>query len=347
MSVGPAEVLDELCRRYPRNGLVLAIGSGVSAKCKVPTWPQLLERLARRIYGKKGAALYRTLAAEGYTLPAIAGMIEHHSYHQNVSPEEFTEYLREEIYRDFRFFRVGVNREDRDEFLRLVRKNETLRAIAALCVRPDGSGAYDANPSIRAIVNFNFDAILGVYLQARYGGKRRILRTIERPSAGAVPGRIPVYHLHGYLVFNQRRFRHLDKEAPDLRVLTEQEYFDFFNQPTRMGSYSFLHLLREHSCLFVGLSLRDDNIRRLLHYSRCERMSGYVAEGRTRRYAESRSTRHFALLQRSTSAEINALTELSLQRLGTKIVWYDEHTEVPGVLGAVYSSGNGDWEVVY
>ncbi|HEU0079649.1 MAG TPA: SIR2 family protein [Longimicrobiaceae bacterium] len=62
-----------------------------------------------------------------------------------------------------------------------------------------------------------------------------------------------------------RRFHDLEDEAPDVRVFTEQEYFDFFNRPTSIYNYTFLHLLREFPCLFIGLSLKDDNIRRLLH----------------------------------------------------------------------------------
>jgi hypothetical protein len=257
--------------------------------------------------------------------------------------QRFTELIREELYapRDarpkdrFPFFGKGITRENRDDFIRLVEKeNETLKAVARLCIVEDGAGGHVRNTLIRAIVNFNFDAVLREYVHERYG--KEILRTVERPSAGAIPGRIPVYHLHGYLLFEEDNFRNQRKEAPDLRVFTEEEYFDAFNQPTRMGSYTFLHLLREHSCLFVGLSLKDDNIRRLLHYSRSEREAAYIAEGKRETSARSRSVLHFALLKHSADADIDNLNKLSLRRLGTDVIWYDNHNEIPGLLEALY-----------
>jgi hypothetical protein len=342
--------LEALHDRYHNAGIVLAIGSGVSQASDVPTWRELLKGLARRLYGEhKGVTVFNKLIDEGYTLPAIAGMLEHYSYSQKgMKRHAFTELLRQELYEKSTFFEAG---EDRDKFLHLVQdKNETLRAVASLCVKRNKAGVYVRNPLIRAIVNFNFDAILRQYVQRRYGaGKRRILRTIERPSAGARPNLIPVYHLHGYLVFDKRKFRRLTTESPDLRVFTEQEYFDSFNQPTRMGSYTVLHLLREHSWLFIGLSLRDDNIRRLLHYSLTEREAGYIAEGKDPEYAASRSARHFALLRQAissdVSAELDALTELSLGRLGTRTIWYSEHGEVTSVLRGMY--GEAEWKGVY
>ena len=45
-------------------------------------------------------------------------------------------------------------------------------------------------------------------------------------------------------------------------VLTEQDYFDVFNDNTRLFNYTLLHLLREHSAVFVGLSLQDENLHR-------------------------------------------------------------------------------------
>jgi len=93
-----------------------------------------------------------------------------------------------------------------------------------------------------------------------------------------VPNHIPVYYMHGYLRFDKRSFWKPKKEAPDVRVLTEQEYYDFVNRPTLIYTYTYLHLLRGHPCMFVGMSLLDDNIRRLLHHSLTERIDGHKRE---------------------------------------------------------------------
>src|SRR5205814_9304290 len=140
------------------------------------------------------------------------------------------------------------------------------------------------------------------YSSARFG---LILRTIERPSAGPRLGRINVYYPHGFLDFDSSCIDDLRKESPDRLVLAEAAYFDFFNRPTELFTYTLLTLLREHTCVFVGLSMQDENLRRLLHYSFQERLTSYRVEGHDDLKGESRSIRHFALLQRSGNAYLD------------------------------------------
>src|SRR6185437_9069910 len=97
------------------------------------------------------------------------------------------------------------------------------------------------NSLIHGIVTFNLDALLQAYVRARYG--RHLLRTTERASAGKKPHTISLYHMHGHLRFDEMA-GDLTKEAPDAVVLTEQDYFDFFNNPNSMFNYTFLYLLR-------------------------------------------------------------------------------------------------------
>jgi SIR2-like domain len=338
------ETLDELEERYQKGGLVLALGAGVSKDCKLPTWPELLSRLAARNFGEGGVSLCRQLTDDGYSFPAIASMLEAKS----PSSSDFSELIRQELYREFRFFPDGITEENRQDFIQFVNDNNpTLRAVASLLARRnDGEPAYVPNPFIHAVVNFNLDAVLQAYVRARCYPDR-ILRTIERPSAGSKQGLVNVYHMHGFLRFDKKHIRNPKKEAPDLRVFTEQEYYDFFNQPNSLFNYTFLYLLREWSCLFIGMSMKDDNIRRLLHYSKTERVQSHAREGRSADKAERKSTRHFAILRRS-SEELDHLTETSLERLGTRILWVtDYRKEIPQLLAHVYESTGGDWQAVY
>ncbi|MBI5305435.1 MAG: SIR2 family protein [Chloroflexi bacterium] len=323
----------ELEECYQEAGLVLALGAGVSVGCNLPTWIQLLYRLSNRNLGAEGEALCKKLMASGYSFPAIASILEA----KTPSGTEFSELIRGELYRDFPYFPEGITKENREDFIDFVQKNNTtMAAVARLCVRKgDSKSGYTCNPYIRAIVNFNLDGVLQSYTRERY--KARILRTIERPSAGSKQGRINVYHMHGYFRFDKKYFRNLQKEAPDVRVFTEQEYFDFFNRPNSLFNYTFLYLLREWSCLFIGMSMIDENIRRLLHYSKTEREQSDAREGRTEDKAERRSIRHFAILPKSSN-EIDYLTETSLERLGTRVLWITDFKEIPDRLAHLYHS---------
>jgi len=151
--------------------------------------------------------------------------------------------------------------------------------------------------------------------------------------------------MHGFIRFD-KDLGDLRHGAPDRRVLTEQEYFNFYNDPNGLFNYTFLYLLREHPCLFLGASMIDDNIRRLLHYSKKEREMGYIQEGRADE-AEEKSIRHYAVLKSPPSQEIAGLTEISLKRLGVNVLWLNDFAEMPDLLAKVYESASGTWGDVY
>jgi hypothetical protein len=228
---------------------------------------------------------------------------------------------------------------------------------------------FEANPNVHAVVTLNMDALLQSYVNART--KKRLLRTVERPSAKRYPGRINVYHIHGYLHFDMR---HEDKsrdkpeaerqarDAPDAVVLTEQDYYNFYNDPNSLFNYTFLYLLREYSCLFVGLSMDDENIRRLLHYSKMERMRALerrrgkpieaVADPQEReRYVQElreACARHVAILARNKNSEVDRAQEETLRPLGVSVAWVDEGFKgLPRKMGSLYRTAGEEWEKVY
>ena len=156
-----------------------------------------------------------------------------------------------------------------------------------------------------------------------------------------------MYHLHGFLRFDSRAGDHAS-EAPDLVVLTEQDYFNVFNDPTSIFTYTVLHLLRESSMLFIGLSMSDENLRRLLHYSRKERIQGYLAEGdEGRADRERKRPRHFAVMETPTDSAAHDAIESALKALGVAVLWLSDYRDIPDRLGDVYKAGGGNWHDVY
>jgi SIR2-like domain len=138
----------------------------------------------------------------------------------------------------------------------------------------------------------------------------------------------------------------LKKHKPDRIVLTEQDFFDVFNNPTSIFNYTFLHLLREHTALFVGLSMEDENLRRLLHYSKVERFTALKAEGEEdSKEIRGEVQRHVALLKRK-SADVDRVTVDTLGRLGVHVIWVDDFDQIPTHL-AQYETTGESWESVY
>ena len=343
-----------LHRSYVERGIFLVLGAGVSLKSGLPSWPDLLDRLFSTCYSSPRPDLFLNLKDEGMPLPVIASLLEENarSYGDTHAPREaFTDLVREALYRDFVWFPGGVRRDRAREFADMIdAQNRTLRAVSALCVsHSSNSGLFSPNPRVKGVVTFNLDSLLQAHSWAKYcvnPKRQRILRTVERPSARSRSDKISVYHVHGHMRFD-RKLGDPTKEAPDQMVLTEQDYFDAFNDYTRMFNYTFLHLLREHTAIFIGLSMQDENLRRLLHYSRMERVRALRAERVDRAEIGPRVRRHVAVLRKFPDPALNDAYELTLAPLGVIVVWLDSFEEIPSYLERVYSSTGDNWSDVY
>ena len=331
----------KLGETYAQDGIVLALGAGISVGSHLPSWRDLLQRLVSIHLDTGVSNLFADLQNNGLSLPAIASLLEENSSGRS----EFIVRVRESLYRDFPYFPEGVTKSNRRRFVQYIQEtNPTLRSIASLCAIPNENGrSYEANKRIHGIVTFNLDALLQAYIYARY--EQRLLRTIERPSASRRSGKINIYHVHGFLRFDTKA-GDPSKEAPDAAILTEQDYFDFFNEPTSLFNYTFLYLLREFSCLFIGLSMQDDNLRRLLHYSKTERFRGFMSEG-VKSVSREKLLRHYAILKRSGSVHVNRAVEDTLAPLGTRVLWVSDYADIGKQIEGMYRSVGDDWEAVF
>jgi hypothetical protein len=111
--------------------------------------------------------------------------------------------------------------------------------------------------------------------------------------------------------------------------------------------YTFLNLLRERACVFIGASMKDDNIRRLLHYSTKEQVRAFEEEGKTPDSARACAIRHFAVLKHYHLKAMDDAVEESLKALGTRVLWVKDFEEIPTQLGKMYEAAGHDWGAVY
>jgi hypothetical protein len=97
--------------------------------------------------------------------------------------------------------------------------------------------------------------------------------------------------------------------------------------------------------------MQDDNIRRLLHYSKKERQVGYEEEKKEKKEEESspdevkeKLLRHFAVIKEYDSGELKDLVEISLAELGVNVLWISDYQDIPKKLELMYGA---DWRKVY
>ena len=151
----------------------------------------------------------------------------------------------------------------------------------------DTSPPYDSNleflkvvaqlaslPEVRAVATFNFDTLLenaissyGAKVPYAYHGQvtsfkgrgvsDQALAREEKKNAEV----LPIFHIHG-LLSPVHALLHNHNEAV---VLSYDEYFDKNADPLSWETSTSLHLLRNYCSLWLGTSLKDWNMMRLLH----------------------------------------------------------------------------------
>lgn len=139
-----------------------------------------------------------------------------------------------------------------------------LASIARLCMRRE----------IEAVVTLNFDTLLESAMQsirlARQSSLTRwrrqvrlpvpVARQVEARHRAGRGERLEIHHVHGCLPPPGGLARLLDYPI----VLTQQDFARTMQEPYSRETSLQLHYLRSHPCLFLGLSMSDWNILRLL-----------------------------------------------------------------------------------
>lgn len=327
-----------LRQRYCDRGIVLVLGAGVSIGSSIPDWAGLLSNMASILDGEGGKELADRLIKAGWSLPAIASWLD---YTRN--DNRLRDICRRALYRECTLDIPADSTEKRTKLVRTVeRTNATMRAVAALCAAPE-NGSFVPNRRIAAVVNFNLDSVFRSFCRAKY--RQWLFRTVETAATTVATDRIPIYHMHGFIPFAPS-----SSEPPsgdEQLVLTEQQYFDFFNRPNSIFNYTFLYLLREYNCVFIGMSMKDENIRRLLHYSTAERRSAKLGASPTKGEPPATALRHFAIMRRNKLQTLNRATEVSLRGIGTRTLWIDDFVEIATRFEELYTSAGDDWASVY
>jgi NAD-dependent SIR2 family protein deacetylase len=343
----PAEAIHSLRRSWRDGRLVLFLGAGVSAQYGLPEWDRLLLTLMEgRLASTPGmrdatpaerTALAAWLIARLSTDPVVLARsikrdirVREHGEHDAAGAEEhFLEDVRTALYQG-----------GRDPFHER-QPATTLDAVGAFI-------EAGARAHIARVVTFNYDDLLERELMRR----RVPHHTVYRSRGPRSPG-IRVVHAHGYLP------RHDAIPAHDI-VLSEDDYHRILGDPDHWSSRAVSATLRDHEGLFIGLSLRDPNLRRLLDATRSAkrprehwqvqarlaiadedlpRLTRQFEEELCRQHVPARRARREAkdLLGRLAPVlrKAEALQRETSEALGVKTLWIERFEDLPCVLDRI------------
>ena len=130
------------------------------------------------------------------------------------------------------------------------RQSDLLDEIVKICAAPGKS------PNLDSIITYNFDDILEYKLNKT--GMDIPYNSIFGVGMEIKNDELPIYHVHGYLPENTK--------LSDLNKITfgENNYHQQYSDIYSWNNIVQINKFRENTCLFIGSSLTDPNIRRLL-----------------------------------------------------------------------------------
>jgi SIR2-like domain len=339
--------LGELSEAYLHRGLVLYLGAGVPRSLGLPSWPDLIRSLTvtmmtRRVQSAMDAL--GGLSEEKYwqTMTAMQEDVEKEADYdkpilmmaraiKDVLGDELPLIVARNLYRHVRrrlFYkavRVAASRFSgaRRSFTRTVFPSSPLLDALVALVRAE----RDVK-GVQAIVNYNYDSLVDEKL------RRENVRcvTVRSGHDRVPPGAVPCYHVHGVLPLDV-----LDRPKPNQRgignfVFSEDEYHAEYTDPYKWSNMTQMSLLGRYAGLFVGLSMEDPNIRRLIDVTHRQypEISNYAILTRKRSLSRSRDSKQGVL--RNLFEEVETA---SFAKIGVRVIWVDTYDKIPQLLNRI------------
>jgi hypothetical protein len=295
--------IKNLSIEYNKGNLSLFCGAGISYDAGVPTWNMLLKTLLKEIY------------SDNQLIPNIDSKLANIFQNKiNLSPLILAQYLKILLEKKFtETVRDALYAQCTDRSL-------IIDSIVEL-IRPKRN-----RKNLLSVVNFNFDDLVESKLSAAKIDFKSIYTEGERFKETE----FPIFHPHGYLPRGKKL------TVKNEIVFSEDAYHSQFIDPFIWSNLVQLNHLNNNTCLFIGISLTDPNMRRLLDVS--IRKNG---KGEKNHYIIKKRYKVSDLYPDKGSLNIKSETiipivenieEQDANHLGFNVIWVNDYTEIPKIL---------------
>ncbi|MCD8265605.1 MAG: SIR2 family protein [Prevotellaceae bacterium] len=279
----------------------LFVGAGVSQSAGLSGWQELLQRITKRIIGP-----------EEYKDDSYFKTVEEICSHSNIVTARYLEkLLTAKRLRAKRNLREREKPRIKEGFVRYLRE-----------AMYDGRKAGDMNlvnsivdlvrnnrDKIQSVITYNFDDLLEQEFE-----KQEVKAGSFFDNSGIVEkGVFPVIHVHGILPQTSGQGGEI--------IFSEDEYHELYNNQNSWANVVQLYALQTTTCFFLGMSMNDPNLRRLLEVSK-----------------HSDEVMHYAFLRKEDAlksfdfAEKEEVIKSMFRDLGVEIVWFNVFGELPRLI---------------
>jgi len=289
--------IEDIHKSFKDNNLVLILGAGVSRDNGLPTWSKLLEEISINCFEdipeEHRKPLFNYLQGQTGSL-IYARMIKAEFRTKNKCLEDE---ISNELY-------SKVNKD---------KEQGTLKEIVDFCL-------YEKF-SPRAIITYNYDNLLEFFIEKRGGNS--IFEPIV--SIGQKTKKIPIYHVHGYLP--------MEGDIKSIVILNEEEYHRIYADNTDWRNLKQIDIFRECTCLFIGHSLTDPNLRRLLDANTGnENLYAIIMEPNHKGILEHYKKKDKTVFINEAVLTEKKLREYDAESLNVKILWAKNNKELSSML---------------
>ena len=272
--------------------VTLFLGSGVSVDAGAPLWDGLLKYLITQNkdlapIGLNGEDYEWIKKQFGHSSLIVARYLMGHSFNENL-----VSILRRIIYQ-----------RDECDYVSQVNVLSALSALISKC------------KNIHSAITFNYDSLFEEAL------KSYNLDPISFYKKGSYKNNeFPIYHVHGFVG------RSVEDGASKEITLSEYDYHRRYASADHWANIEIQHALNRTTCFFIGLSMTDPNLRRLIDFARHE---------------DEKDVRHFVFLKSidfedqkgiknaKSSRKHKQQVEEMYQNMGLNVIWFESNPNEP------------------
>lgn len=275
--------IKELSNLLVSHAYTIFTGAGVSCSVGMPSWDSLLWTLYQKAHG-------RNLNKKSNEHKVF--------YHMNTQSSIVLARYIEILFKD-----SGQNWNDAlysclyDELTK-----DTSDLIESICA------LVKKYPHTK-VITYNYDDMLDENMK-----KNGIDIAKTTTNECATTNQIPILHVHGLIP------RIKAHNIEDEQVLAENTYHDMYNNAYAWSNTAQLHALGETVCIFIGLSMTDPNLRRLLDAQKGTTCKRYVF-----------LKKEFPNKKEKALKYMRAMNS-TMQELGVEIIWYSNHDNLPQLI---------------
>lgn len=299
----------ELAKNAFKNGnITLFLGAGVSVGAGLPQWKSLLQELLKdENQSPLKESDYAAIDVAAYNSNIIAARYLLYPYSTDEKKLEGGDKLRDALYRDY-----DQTKQDL----------ELVNTIVDICRQEN----QQKQRYVSSIITFNYDDLVENVME-----EQKIPYVSITNEKKYELGKFPIIHVHGILSRGESNL---------IPILSEESYhqlYDTFNSTTNI---EIVHALYRNTCIFIGLSMTDPNLRRLLesvriksgensyHYAILPLVSldhcNWDAATPSKYYKEDKEK----------NDEFRKRQERVFESLGVKVIWFPEgeYKKIPEIL---------------